>query len=201
MRHLNKYYFLALLFILPLFFLQSTGCQKEYSFEGGDTTGLTGNPPGPSGAPVAGAFPVCKACDAAKELAPGEWSFKTGNSFLCGVTTNSGFFGGYSKEDVTLFGPSACSVDTGLVLSIYNLEVPLDQDRLNLTSAEIAFYYYDHNSANDIFTSRHDQPFTVTISSYVHATGITTGKFSGTVFRANGSSVLISDGKFKIIVK
>ena len=53
------------------------------------------------------------------------------------------FSTGNAKTDFTFFGPSACSVDTGIVVSVY-LPVALDRDQFNLTTQQTAFYYYDH---------------------------------------------------------
>jgi hypothetical protein len=96
----------------------------------------------------------------------------------------------------TFFGPSACSVDTGIVVSVY-LPVPLDQDRYGLSTDETAFYYYDHNSPNDILDSRHTATFTVVVQSFIYNTGIATGTFNGSVYTVNGDIVQITDGQFK----
>jgi hypothetical protein len=194
------YYFLAVFFILPLFLVQNAGCYKEYSFEGADTTGIVRDSMSPAPVTLVKEFPDCSLCDINANLSVGNWNFKTGNSFLCGGVTNSGFIGGFSKTDFTLFGPSACSVDTGLVISAY-LPVPLDQDRANLTTDRAAFYYYDHHAPKDILASLPPAPFSVTIQSFIYATGIVTGTFQGTVYKANGDTAIITDGKFEVNLK
>ncbi len=185
--------------------LQNTGCAKEYSNEGGDTAVITDPPLIPLDSTIAQqdttkVFSLCAKCDTAAELKVGNWNFKTGNSYACGGITNSGFFSGNTQKDITFFGPSACSVDTGIVVSAF-FSVPLDQDRYNLTTTQIEFYYYDNNAPKDIFSSQPEKVFSVTIQSFIYATSIATGKFSGTVFKANGDTAYIRDGKFKVYIK
>jgi len=194
------YYFLALIFFLPILLVQSTGCYKEYSFEGIDTTGIVRDTVSEAPVSLVKEFPDCLLCDINSDLSIGEWNFKTGNSFLCGGVTNSGFIGGYSRTDFTLFGPSACSIDTGSVISAY-LSVPLDRNRANLTTYRAAFYYYDHHAPKDILESLPSEPFSVTIQSFNYATGIATGTFGGTVYKANGDTTIVTDGKFKVLLK
>lgn len=199
MKRIKPYHSLALALLLPILMLQNTGCYKEYSYEGGDTARIVRDTAHP-GPVIVKEFPTCSLCDSSTALSTGQWSFTTGNSYLCGGITNSGFIGGYSKEDFTLFGPSACSIDTGLVISAY-LSVPLDRDRFNITTARAAFYYYDNHAAKDILISLPPAPFSVTVQSFIYATGIATGTFSGTVYKANGDTANIAEGKFKIIIK
>ncbi|MGH2647107.1 MAG: hypothetical protein ACRDE8_06050 [Ginsengibacter sp.] len=183
--------------------LQNTGCEKDYSYEGGDTVTVIRVPVIDSTKPLFDTikvFPDCSLCNSADDLSPGSWSFKTGSSYVCGETTNSGFFGGYSKTDITFFGPSACSEDTGLVMSVF-LPVPLDQDMSNITATYVAFYYYDHNAPKDIFDSQSEKPFSLTLQSFKISTGIATGIFSGTVFKANGDTAIIREGRFKVNIK
>lgn len=180
--------------------LQNTGCYKEYSIEGIDTARVVRDTAGPGPVGLVKEFPTCSLCNTGNGLSAGQWDFKAGNSFLCGSVTNSGFIGGYSKKDFTLFGPSACSVDTGLVISVY-LQVPLDQDRYNLTTGQTAFYYYDNHAVKDILISLSTAPFSVTVQSFIYATGIATGTFSGTVYKANGDTAIVTDGKFKVKLK
>lgn len=201
MKHFRQYHFFAMLFILPVLMLQSTGCYKEYSIESVDTARILRDSLIPSPGPqVVGEFPRCSLCNPSAALNLGQWSFNAGNSFLCGGVTNSGFFGGYSKTNFTLFGPSACSIDTGLVISVY-LTLPLDRDLFNLTTFQTAFYYYDHHAPRDIFISLPAEPFSVTVQSFYVATGIVTGTFSGIVYKANGDTAVITNGKYKVTLK
>ena len=200
MKFSKQYYFLVLAFILPILLLQNEGCYKEYSIEGIDTTRIMRDTASPGPVGNVKAFPDCSLCNPGSDITIGHWSFKTGNSFLCGGVTNSGFFGGYSKKDFTVFGPSACSVDTGLVISVY-LDTPLDQDRFNLSTYRTAFYYYDNNAPKDILISLPTAPFVITVQSFIYNTGIVIGSLSGTVYKANGDTATITDGKFKVKLK
>jgi hypothetical protein len=182
--------------------LQNTSCIKEYSIEGmrhdtlsSDTLGTILTPPVTTDSSAI-TFPQCNLCNPSEELSTGHWSFKIGNTFLCGSYTNSGFIGGPSKTAFTFFGPSACSVDTGIVVSVY-LPVALDQDQYNIVTNATAFYYYHHTAAKDILISQPPSIFSVTVLSFINATGIVTGTFDGIVFTANGDTVHIANGKFK----
>lgn len=192
----KKYYFFILFFLLQIILLQS-GCKKEYSYEGGPALVITHDsvvvPP-----VIVNTLPGCSLCRPADELILGKWNFKTGNSFICGSVDASGFIA--EKTAFTFFGPSACSIDTGLVITIY-LPVILDQDRNNIFINKAAFYYYDHHAATDILISLQTAQFSATIDSYIYATGIATGRFSGTVFKPNGDTAFVRNGNYKVKVK
>jgi len=205
MKFSKLYYFIAFFFVLPLLVLQNSGCAKEYSNEGQDTVIVTRPPSTMADSTIhtqdtIKTFSSCAKCDTAAELTVGNWNFKTGNSYACGGITNSGFFSGNTEKDITLFGPSACSVDTGIVVSAF-FSVPLDQDRYNLTTNQIEFYYYDNHASKDIFSSQPEKVFSVTLESFIFSTRIATGKFSGTVYKANGDTAYIREGKFKVYIK
>ena len=174
--------------------LLSAGCQKDYSFEGGNNPYFNRDSVA-AAPPVVHEFPICALCDSTSPLTIGSWNFTAGNSFLCGTTTKSGFVGGTTF--FTFFGPSRCSIDTGLVVSIY-LPVKMDHDMSDLVTNRVALYYYDHNAPKDIFISDLSLPITATISSYILSTGICTGTFNGTVFRSNGDTTHITNGHFKV---
>ena len=144
MKFFKPYNVLLLFLALSLLSVQHTSCNKEYSFEGADTlaipTDTTAVPDTTTIPPLKVTFPQCALCNESDKLMLNAWSFKTGNAFVCGELTNPGFFAGLSKTAITLFGPSACSVDTGIVMSVY-LPVPLNQDRYNITASSFAFYY------------------------------------------------------------
>ena len=195
MKNVKRYYPILLFFLLPVLLLQNTKCAKEYSFEGAKVDTLSTG----GGDTVVSQIPTpssqCSLCNPSDPFVVGHWSFKTGNVYQCGTFTNSGFFNGQSKTDFTFFGPSACSIDTGIVVSVY-LPVALDRDQFNLTTQQTAFYYYDHHATADIYDSRPTSVFSVTVQSFIYATGIATGTFSGTVFTANGDSATITEGRF-----
>jgi hypothetical protein len=194
----KQYHFFVFFMVLQIVWLQ-TGCKKEYSYEGGTILPVvhdTISPP--SGI---NKFPQCSLCKSTDDLLVGKWNFKTGNSFVCGTVDGSGFIGNsIDKRVFTFFGPSACSIDTGLVMTIY-LPISLDHDMYNVYVSQPAFYYYDHNAPKDIFISLSLAEFSATIKSYISATGIATGTFSGTVFKPNGDTTFVSDGNYKIKLK
>ncbi len=176
--------------------LQTLGCKKEYSYEGTDLlikkdSILLAPPP-------INNLPGCSICKVTDELFLGSWNFKTGSSFLCGSVTAAGMIA--EKTAFTFFGPSACSIDTGLVMTIY-LPISLDRDRFNIPISKVAFYYYDNNATKDILISLQAAPFSATIESFIYTTGIATGTFNGTVFKPNGDTAFVSGGNYKIKLK
>ena len=195
MKNVKRYYPILLFFLLPILLLQNTRCAKEYSFEGAKVDSLSTGGGDTVISQIPTASSQCSLCNPSDPIVLGHWSFKTGNVYQCGTFTNSGFFNGQSKTDFTFFGPSACSIDTGIVVSVY-LPVALNRDQFNLTTQQTAFYYYDHHATADIYQSRHTAVFSVTVQSFIYATGIATGTFSGTVFAANGDSATITEGRF-----
>ncbi len=183
------FFFLGLIMLL----MQTLSCKKEYSYEGGNLIVQKDSILLPT-VPVNN-IPGCTTCNVGDELLLGKWNFKTGNSFLCGSITAAGMIA--EKTAFTFFGPSACSNDTGLVMTIY-LPVSLDRDRFNIPISKAAFYYYDNNSTKDILISLPAAPFSATIKSFIFETGIATGTFSGTVFKANGDTAFVNEGNYKI---
>jgi hypothetical protein len=179
---------------LLLLFLQ-TGCDKEYSFEAGGVPPVRDtirNPP----PPAAHEFPVCPACVANVGTDLSEWSFKSGNSFLCGKADTAIIT--LERTSFTFFGPSSCSKDTGMVITVYLEGNSLTGDRTNITTTHNAFYYYDRVTPSYIFISQINSLFTVTITSYNHQARIATGTFHGNVLRANGNAASIDEGKFVV---
>jgi hypothetical protein len=148
----------------------------------------------------AGGFLYCSLCNPGEQLQLSKWNFKTGDSYVCGVVDNAGAGIDPERKAFTFFGPSACSNDTGLVMTVY-VPVPLDRDRNDITTYHVAFYYYDHFGPADIFISRSTAPFYVTLKSFSHSTGLATGTFGGTVYRVNGDTATIREGNFKIKLK
>ena len=176
------------------------GCQKEYSCEGCDSKTSSDSTQLPLPTPQPGDFPYCSLCNPRDELQLSTWNFKTANSFLCGIVNAAGAGIDREKKAFTFFGPSACSNDTGLVMTVY-LTVPLDRDRADVTTSDVAFYYYDHHAPRDIFISLSTAPFFLTVKNFTYATGIATGTFEGIVYRANGDTAYVREGNFKIKLK
>jgi len=96
----------------------------------------------------------------------------------------------------TFFGPSACSSDTGIIISAYLDGNVLNKDLFNISTQNGAFYFYDNVGQTTILISN-SANFNVTVESYIHQTRVITGKFSGLANYSNGSSSYISSGKFK----
>jgi hypothetical protein len=101
------------------------------------------------------------------------------------------------KNALTFFGPSICAKDSGIIFTVYLKSNVLNKDILNLDASHAIFYYYDSYGPY-VLMSHYDQPFKLTINSYVNATGIAIGTFSGIGFLADGTWIEIREGKFKI---
>lgn len=168
-----------------------SGCVKEYSFEGGNTPVVidTTNPPAP-------ASWICPDCIGRDVFEESRWSFYNENSFLCGIIDTA--IVNPERTAFTFFGPSSCSIDTGMIASVYLNGTVLNSNITNLSSQRGAFYYYDNVGQTTILISRQANPFTVTIDSYNHQTRMATGTFSGPVFTSNGGPTFIVSGKYKV---
>ncbi|HJW18445.1 MAG TPA: hypothetical protein VJ499_15055 [Flavisolibacter sp.] len=167
-----------------------TGCQKDYSFEGSPT-------PIPDTLPVTSIdFPSCTSCKNDDSLALWSWKFKLDNAFLCGHSDTAII--NIERSSFTFFGPSSCSIDSGLVITVYLNPWVLDSDRSNINAGMVAFYYYDHVGNSYILMSQPNTAFTLTIEDYNNQTGITIGKFSGYAYLANGNIATITEGRFKV---
>ena len=193
---LHKYNVALLLLILSLL----GGCGKEYSYEGGAGPTIPIIPVDTTSANDSVSVDYeelfsCNSCIASDTLAQWEWSFKTGNSLLCGKSDTAIL--NPERNSFTFFGPSTCAADSGLIFTVYLEPNVLDRDITNLDASHAIFYYYDTNGPY-VLTSHYDRPFSLTIKSYVHATGIATGNFSGVGYRQDSSVINITDGKFKI---
>src|SRR3954462_8932421 len=165
MKHLKRYCFFFILFVLVLLLLQNEGCTKEYSFEGTNIDTIRTDTTDTIPSPPPATLSQCALCNPSDSLKLGQWSFKTRDVYMCGTFSNSGFFDGPDKTAFTFFGPSACSDDTGVVVSVY-LPVPLDGDRYDITTTKNAFYYYNHKDTADIFQTHASSVFSVTVQSY-----------------------------------
>lgn len=184
----------TIVILLLLFVFFAGSCKKEYSYEGGaipvistDTVRVP--------VPV-NEFPLCPACTANTGSGLSQWTFKSGNSVLCGTLDTA--ISNPDRNAFTFFGPSSCSGDTGMVMTVYLITDSLNRDRTNITTYNNAFYFYERVTPSYIFMSHQGSGFTVTITSYDHQARICTGTFSGTAFRNNGGGASISSGKFKV---
>ncbi len=176
-----------------------SGCAKEYSYEGGpanDTLVSIDTVPGTdtSAVPVFG-FPFCEGCRNKDDFIAYTWNFKTDTSLLCGTVTNAVITP--ERSGFTFFGPSTCSADTGLVMTVFLNGERLNRNQSNITTNLVTFQYYDNTTFTDIFNSGL-RTVSFTIDSYVHSTGIAKGRFRGSVRAKNNNVVEIKDGKFVI---
>ena len=167
-------------------------CKKEYSYEGGNTTIIvdtgTTNIPTPY---------VCASCIGSDNFIEGKWSFYNGSDLYCGSIDTA--IAAPARNGFTFFGPSACSMDSGLVLTINTEPAFLSQDVFNSTTTKVGMYYYDNAAQTYPFITQPGFQFSVTIESYIHQTRLMTGRFSGIVFKAAGGQTSLQ-GKFKVKV-
>ncbi len=176
-----------------VFVLIQINCAKEYSFEGGGTPVPADTIPAPV---VINEFPFCPPCVTNTGTALSEWSFKSRNSVLCGKADTAII--SPDRNAFTFFGPSSCSGDTGIVVSVYMEGNILNRDLTNITTSHNAFYYYDNVTPSYIFMNPNGGLFWVTIISYNHQTKIATGTFQGNVIRTTGGGAGIESGKFTV---
>ena len=167
-------------------------CKKEYSYEAGNTTiivdtGAT-NIPKPY---------ICPSCIGNDNFIEGKWSFYNGSDFYCGIIDTA--IAAPARNGFTFFGPSACSADSGLVLTINTEPALLNQDVFNSTTTKVGMYYYDNAAQTYPFITQPAFQFSVTIESYIHQTRLMTGRFSGIVVKAAGGQTSLQ-GKFKVKV-
>ena len=169
------------------------GCRKEYSYEGGPATLIiidsgTSNVPKPY---------ICRSCIGTDNFIEGKWSFYNGNDFYCGIIDTA--IAAPARNGFTFFGPSSCSIDSGLVLTINTEPALLNQDVFNSTTTKVGMYYYDNAAQTYPFITQSAFQFSVTINSYIHQTKLMTGTFSGIVVKPNGGQTSVQ-GKFKVKV-
>lgn len=171
---------------------------KEYSYEGGPAIDTIPIPTHDTTMKPGNSFPFCQGCTSINTPMTLFWSFRYDTSLLCGSVTNSVITP--ERNGFTFFGPSTCSLDTGLVMTVFLDPDALDMDKLNITTNNVALQYYDNTTFSDIFISnRHLISFT--IDSYIHNSGITKGTFEGLVKRKDSTLIAITDGKFTIQFK
>jgi len=174
-----------------------TGCAKEYSFEGGppvivDTLPGPGNNPGQGNNTSPWTCPACIGQDMAIES---KWSFHNDSTLICGVIDTA--IVNPERTGFTFFGPSACSIDTGIIIQVL-LDSPLNKDQYQITGQQGTIFYYDNVGQTFILISPSASIFSLIIDSYIHQTKMATGRFSGPVYRANGDSSYVEAGKFKV---
>ena len=176
--------------ILLSYLLVFISCKKEYSYEGGvipvAVDSVVNNIPQPY---------VCQSCIGADVYVEGKWSFYNGANFYCGVIDTA--IATPARNGFTFFGPSTCSADSGLVMTISIEPVILNQDVFNFTTTKTGMYYYDNAGQTYPFMSQPGLLFSLTIDNYIQQTRMMTGNFSGYVTKPNGQQTSLG-GKFKV---
>jgi hypothetical protein len=166
-------------------------CRKEYSYEGGNVPGradsvIANSPVKPY---------ICSACVGADNYTEGKWSFYNVDTFYCGVIDTA--IATPDRTGFTIFGPSSCSLDSGLVLTISIEPSSLNKDLSDLTTNKASVYYYDNIGHTHPFVSQAGFTFSFIIDSYVNQSRMITGKFNGVVFKPNGQATTLL-GKYKV---
>ena len=179
-------------FLVMVSLLFVASCGKEYSFEGNTASPVdtTGSP-----APVLYNFPLCSVCATLTITEPSTWSFKMENIPACGKADTAIVIA--NRTAFTFFGPSSCSIDTGMVITVY-LHDTLNKNLAYISTDKVAFYYYDHVTPSYVMMSQVYAPFSVAILDYDHQTKMATGTFEGFALRSDGHWVSINSGKFKM---
>lgn len=171
------------------------GCIKEYSYEGGTLPPIiidTLLPPPP---PVTPDFLACDSCEGRDKFEENRWSFKAGNSFVCGIIDTA--IVDSDRRAFTFFGPSACSMDTSMAVSVYLESYKLDKSQQGLVIPRIAFYFNKFGMSDHLLINRTGTPFIVTIDSYDHNTKMTIGTYTGNAYKPDGNTLLVQ-GKFMV---
>ena len=197
----KQLYIICLIFILYLMLPGMYGCVKEYSYEAGpinNTIPVIDTIPIEDTIRPLISFPFCAGCSNTGDFILSTWSYKYAGSILCGSVTNAVITP--ERNGFTFFGPSACSADTGLVMTVFLDAEALDRDQSNITTNLVTFQYYDNTTLSDIFNSGL-RSVSFTIDTYIHATGIAKGRFTGNVRTKDSTAVPIIDGKFAIQFK
>ena len=183
----RKRFYTIYLFIL---LLSIVACEKEYSYEGGNTPTLRDSlivsPPHSY---------ICSSCIGADNYIEGKWSFYNIDTFYCGIIDTA--IATPERNGFTIFGPSSCSIDSGLVLTINIQPSALTKDLFNVTTNLAGLYYYDNIGQSHPFVTQPGFTFSFIIDSYIHQTRMLIGRFSGTVFKPNGEATTLF-GKCKV---
>ncbi len=187
-------YSTCLTFILYIQISVFSGCAKEYSYEGGpliDTIPQADTTADPVH------FPSCDRCGGVT-TADLFWNFRYDGSLLCGSITNAVITP--ERNGFTFFGPSYCSIDSGLIMTVFLDADSLNADKSNIKTNHASLEYYDNTTLSDVFTSSRPS-ISFIIDSYTHSTGIAKGTFNGTATLKDGTQLTITAGKFAIQFK
>lgn len=179
-------------------------CSRETSFEGGGTppridtihTGGGNGGGGGNGTPQTG---TCSLCIGNDVQAENRWSLHAGTQLYCGKIDTLIVLG--ERTTFTFFGPSSCSADSGMVVTVYLDGFKLDHDITSRSAARVSFFYYDRVTPSYMLMSQVSQPFFLNIDEYNNTTKLIRGTFNGYAYDANGFGVPITAGKFESYAK
>lgn len=184
------------LFFLLLLIL-NYACVKEYSREAPDSAVppvIDTTPPQQAPLPDTSLL-FCAACAGLDKFEENRWSFKAGNFFYCGPMDTALL--APDRNAFTFFGPSACSSDTSMVLTLFMENYVLNKDLQNIVIPNVDFRFTKFGAVKYLLVSQPGTPFSLTIDSYNHQTKMTIGTFSGYAYQPDGSKLLVTSGKFK----
>lgn len=125
--------------------------------------------------------------------------FTVNGTVVCGNVT--GAVKSAEGTAMTFFGPSACSQDTGLIITAYFIPPGLSANTANRLAHRAALEYYDKVTPSSIAAALFIPQFSLVIERYTQQTGEATGSFSGQALTAAGEPVKITAGKFNITFK
>ena len=201
-RHFT--HIISIMSILLLLLTQATHCSKDYSYEGGPENDTLPNRDTTAGIvdtihSATLLLPTCTFCTKVEELKPNTWMFTLNGTVICGQVTNA--VKSVEGTALTFFGPSACSKDTGLIITAY-FDLPgLSISAVNQYAQRAAFEYYDNITPSKIAETLFTEPFTLLIARYNQQSGEATGTFKGEAHTAKGELINITEGRFNITFK
>lgn len=184
-------------FFFIYYFTVIIGCKKEYSYESSTDADLT-TPDDSAVIPnstKAVVFPRCASCNGT-DTSSMKWSFKVDSSLLCGNVTKAVLSS--TGDAITIFGPSTCSGDTGLILTAFFPRKTFKRDQTNITADRASLEYYDNTTMADLLQSKSSHVFNLTIESYSQQARRITGIFNGFVVDKNARVIKVEIGKFNV---
>lgn len=166
----------------------AVSCSKEYSCEGCNISTVSDSTINNTTQTY-----ICPSCIGADDFIENRWSLYNGNDFYCGLIDTA--IAAPARNGFTFFGPSLCSNDSGLVMTINTEPALLNQDVFNATTVKVGMYYYDNIAQTYPFITQTGFQFSVTIKSYIYQTKMMTGTFAGIVVKPGGGQTSVQ-GKF-----
>lgn len=171
-------------------------CAKEYSYEGGIVPDSVRVVNDTFSTINRWNIPKCYACNPQFGADTNTWSLWVNNSQACGSFTRTVI--NRERDAFTFFGPSACSIDSGVILNSFWSPVVFDRDLQNISTQRTAFYYYDNTTNQYVLEAKREKPFTIIIENYHHQSGIATGYCTGYAINRQSDTIGIQLLRFKI---